>query len=631
MTDHSRDRILQYYRPSGLDHTAKVSVSGLDVSRDGKELLVAYESDQIYTFPIFPTSKLHPGSCTVDQVRELADERAASPESPGREAIERPELAAYGAHFNRFTFLKNAKYAGPRDEYICTGSDTGHAWIYEKSTGAVVSFWKADNSTCNGVVPHPTLPVFVTYGIDSTAKLWRSTVPVDSNVDDSSIGRRKHCRKEVYDMSTMSTTVRAWDEVQSDLDELDFRRGDGSSTIFPDQILSSKVVVHGGRISRIIQRYTPSTNSRCEKIGNDLHKLPLTLKYTLYTCLRSFYDENVPDLPVASSVADFKHRVSLIRLRHQADRLGLTWSPFLPWALTGGVTVASKEAALRDAPEDHNVDASDYFPDHPSDWFPYDDNMTPDAYDFSKYFNHERYGDFFRVRYRSLDERGLVDAINIGQRGRRTQEEVVECDAGSIILSTITVLKESGNAALKEGNLDAAAHRYDKAIQYAATHYMKQKPECRSTSDSAIIYWNPMIKTLIETRLNLALLLLKPYFGEAGAANNQARWALQELLSISEPGDDNYEGRAETLKEVFTLTSKAYFRYGSAQLALGDHENAVKSFESSIKKIRELNDPNIKPDPLIVRRLAEVRREHLKRKARTKKTFQAAFQSGSGI
>ena len=79
---------------------------------------------------------------------------------------------------NRFTFLKSAKYAGPNDEYICTGSDSGHVWIYVRKTGEVASLLRADNSICNGVVPHPTLPFFVTYGIDSTAKLWRATVPV---------------------------------------------------------------------------------------------------------------------------------------------------------------------------------------------------------------------------------------------------------------------------------------------------------------------------------------------------------------------------------------------------------------------------------------------------------------------
>ena len=80
---------------------------------------------------------------------------------------------------------QNAKYAGPRDEYICTGSDSGHAWIFERATGTVASFLSADESTCNGVVPHPSLPFFITYGIDSTAKLWRATNPVDRDADDS--------------------------------------------------------------------------------------------------------------------------------------------------------------------------------------------------------------------------------------------------------------------------------------------------------------------------------------------------------------------------------------------------------------------------------------------------------------
>jgi len=84
-----------------------------------------------------------------------------------------------------FKKLQNAKYAGPNDEYICTGSDSGHAWIYERSTGDVAALLKADQCTCNGVIPHPTLPFFVTYGIDSTAKLWRGTIPVDDDIDDS--------------------------------------------------------------------------------------------------------------------------------------------------------------------------------------------------------------------------------------------------------------------------------------------------------------------------------------------------------------------------------------------------------------------------------------------------------------
>ena len=38
-----KSSVLQYYRPSGFSAVEDVSVSGLDVSKDGKELLVSYE------------------------------------------------------------------------------------------------------------------------------------------------------------------------------------------------------------------------------------------------------------------------------------------------------------------------------------------------------------------------------------------------------------------------------------------------------------------------------------------------------------------------------------------------------------------------------------------------------------
>ena len=48
MTDGSRSKVVQRYRPSGLTAASHVSVSGLDVSRDKRELLVSYENDQVW-------------------------------------------------------------------------------------------------------------------------------------------------------------------------------------------------------------------------------------------------------------------------------------------------------------------------------------------------------------------------------------------------------------------------------------------------------------------------------------------------------------------------------------------------------------------------------------------------------
>ena len=96
MTDGISSKIIQKYCPRNLSSVDMISVSGLDVSKDGKELLVSYESDQIYTFPIFPRPSCAAGP-TVDEITQLSD---------GGQNEVLPELACYGGHLNRFTFLK---------------------------------------------------------------------------------------------------------------------------------------------------------------------------------------------------------------------------------------------------------------------------------------------------------------------------------------------------------------------------------------------------------------------------------------------------------------------------------------------------------------------------------------------
>jgi hypothetical protein len=49
MTDGTSSKIVQQYRPRCFGADATVSVSGLDISKDKKELLVSYENDQVCT------------------------------------------------------------------------------------------------------------------------------------------------------------------------------------------------------------------------------------------------------------------------------------------------------------------------------------------------------------------------------------------------------------------------------------------------------------------------------------------------------------------------------------------------------------------------------------------------------
>ena len=104
----SYSQVVQRYRPRALDgnKSSSVAVSGIDLSRDRRELLVSYESDHVYTFPIFGGNR----NPTLDDIDGETDGTTRDKDEPV------PEIAAYGGHLNRLTFLKMAKYAGPNDE-----------------------------------------------------------------------------------------------------------------------------------------------------------------------------------------------------------------------------------------------------------------------------------------------------------------------------------------------------------------------------------------------------------------------------------------------------------------------------------------------------------------------------------
>jgi hypothetical protein len=175
----------------------------------------------------------------------------------------------------------------------------------------------------------------MTYGIDSTTKLWRSTCPVDRDVGDSAIGCRRHNRKNPYEMSP---TERNWDELKSVM----IHEGSEEHDIFPDQIPTTRVFMRRGRLQRPWARETTTNSSQdVPRIGNDLQNLHHTLMGNLFTCLS--HEEG--DIPIESSVDCLKRRVSIIRLRHQADRLGLPWRLSIPWVLESPQTSPRNQPA----------------------------------------------------------------------------------------------------------------------------------------------------------------------------------------------------------------------------------------------------------------------------------------------
>lgn len=82
---------------------------------------------------------------------------------------------SFNGHRNSRTMVKGACFWG--DDFIMSGSDCGHIFVWDRKTGKVVKTLLADHRVVNRVQPHPTLPYLLSSGIDYNVKLW---APIDA-------------------------------------------------------------------------------------------------------------------------------------------------------------------------------------------------------------------------------------------------------------------------------------------------------------------------------------------------------------------------------------------------------------------------------------------------------------------
>jgi DDB1- and CUL4-associated factor 8 len=81
--------------------------------------------------------------------------------------------------------IKECSFFGPQQEYIVSGSDCGHIFIWDKETGRIVNVMKGDSSIVNSIQGHPHDGfVLASSGIESNVKLWQ---PGDDH-DSRSVG-----------------------------------------------------------------------------------------------------------------------------------------------------------------------------------------------------------------------------------------------------------------------------------------------------------------------------------------------------------------------------------------------------------------------------------------------------------
>lgn len=137
-------------------------ITCLDYSYRG-ELLATYSDSYIYLFP------------KVEPTEAANADSSPSPDSSGQR---------YAGHINCQT-VKGVTFFGPDHEFVASGSDCGHCFVWDKTTADLLTMFKADENILNCVEPHPHESMtLATSGLEHNCKIWQPTADSSTVPDD---------------------------------------------------------------------------------------------------------------------------------------------------------------------------------------------------------------------------------------------------------------------------------------------------------------------------------------------------------------------------------------------------------------------------------------------------------------
>lgn len=162
------DQPVNTFSPDHLRSKGNVHITGLAYSHQS-ELLVTYNDELVYLFQKNMGNGPNPGAVSRDTLPEN----------------DQPQ--AYTGHRNSQT-VKGVSFFGPNDEYVVSGSDCGHIFIWKKKGGELLRVMVGDRRIVNCLEPHPYVPVLATSGIEKNVKLWApiasDPIPLPDNVNE---------------------------------------------------------------------------------------------------------------------------------------------------------------------------------------------------------------------------------------------------------------------------------------------------------------------------------------------------------------------------------------------------------------------------------------------------------------
>ncbi|KAF5278530.1 hypothetical protein FQR65_LT15656 [Abscondita terminalis] len=138
----------------------------------------------------------------TDEEEEIID--IAESEPALEDSYDAQMKMKYVGHRNARTMIKEATFWG--NDYVMSGSDCGHIFIWDRKTANLKMLLEADQHVVNCLQPHPTLPILATSGIDHDVKFWAPVAEepyFDSKMADDLVKRNAIMLEETRDTITV--------------------------------------------------------------------------------------------------------------------------------------------------------------------------------------------------------------------------------------------------------------------------------------------------------------------------------------------------------------------------------------------------------------------------------------------
>ncbi|WOL01927.1 hypothetical protein Cni_G10646 [Canna indica] len=150
---NTSDKPVNTYCPRRLIGSKNVHITGLAYSNTS-ELLLSYNDELVYLFERGIGLDRKTWAFATENFEKFSQ--------------------MYVGHRNSQT-VKGINFFGPCDDYVVSGSDCGHVYIWKKKGGQLICMMVGDKHIVNCVEPHPYFLFLASSGYDKSIKLWMPT------------------------------------------------------------------------------------------------------------------------------------------------------------------------------------------------------------------------------------------------------------------------------------------------------------------------------------------------------------------------------------------------------------------------------------------------------------------------